>query len=75
MQFTPGLLLTSPEDIILNKLEWYKLGNEASERQWKDIIGVLRIQENGLDYGYLKKWATELDLSLLLEKALLEKSD
>lgn len=59
---------TSPEDIILNKLEWYRLGNEVSERQWLDVLGVMKIQANSLDQDYLDKWATELGLADLLER-------
>lgn len=33
----------SPEDTLLHKLVWYKLGNEISDRQWGDILGVLRV--------------------------------
>ena len=34
--------IASPEDMILSKLEWYRLGNEISERQWKDVTRVMR---------------------------------
>jgi hypothetical protein len=60
----------SPEDIILTKLQWYETGGRVSERQWLDIIGVLKIQGNLLDVDYLKRWAKKLQLVELLEKAL-----
>jgi len=60
----------SPEDTILAKLEWYRLGGEISDRQWRDILGVLKIRAGALDLGYLQKWADELKLSDLLERAL-----
>jgi len=63
---------SSPEDIILHKLDWYRRGEEMSERQWKDVVGVLMVQQDQLDFGYLKKWAHELGVSELLEKALSE---
>lgn len=63
---------SSEEDIIISKLEWFMLGGEVSERQWKDLIGVLKIQGEKLDYDYLKKWAEELGLSTLLDAALKE---
>jgi hypothetical protein len=53
-------LLSSPEDIILNKLEWYRMGNEISTRQWKDILGVLNEQRASLDVTYLQHWAKNL---------------
>lgn len=37
------LMLASPEDIILQKLAWYQLGDEVSERQWLDALGVLKV--------------------------------
>jgi len=62
----------SPEDTILSKLEWYRLGGEVSERQWRDILGVLKIRAGELDLVYLRKWANELKVSDLLERALME---
>ena len=61
--------LASPEDIVLAKLEWYRLGDEVSERQWNDVIGVLKVQGDSLDRPYLEKWAVELGVDDLLEKA------
>jgi hypothetical protein len=63
---------SSPEDIILAKLEWYRDGGEVSERQWRDILGVLKTRAGGLDLDYLRKWAKELKVSDLLEHALKE---
>jgi len=63
------IYVVSAEDIILLKLEWYRLGNEVSERQWLDVQGVLRTQAGRLDEGYLDRWAADLGLVDLLEKA------
>jgi hypothetical protein len=60
----------SPEDTILAKLEWYRIGGEISERQWRDILGVLKTRANALDLDYLQKWASELRVKDLLERAL-----
>jgi hypothetical protein len=65
--------ISTPEDIILSKLEWFKMGGEVSERQWRDIIGVLKVQENNLDMEYLQKWIDRLDLSDLWERLIEEK--
>jgi hypothetical protein len=62
----------SPEDTILAKLDWYRKGNDISERQWRDVLGVLKLRQGDLDLEYLRKWATELNISDLLEKALKE---
>lgn len=70
----PGrqVYLTSPEDIVLAKLEWYRLGGEVSDRQWQDIIGVLTVQAEDLDLDYLRRWADQLGVRDLLERALTE---
>lgn len=60
----------SPEDTIISKLEWYRMGDEVSERQWRDILGVLKTRAGELDLDYLRKWAKELKVSDLLERAL-----
>jgi hypothetical protein len=64
--------LCSAEDSVLTKLEWYRLSDHISERQWKDVIGILKVQGDKLDKEYLFKWSEELKISDLLEKALLE---
>lgn len=62
----------SPEDTILSKLEWYRMGGEVSDRQWRDILGVVKIRSENLDLKYLQTWAKELNLSDLLERVLKE---
>ncbi len=63
------LRVKSAEDIILRKLQWYRLGGEVSDRQWSDVLGILANQGAALDFDYLEKWAEELELSDLLERA------
>jgi len=62
----------SPEDTILSKLEWYRMGGEVSDRQWGDVLGVLKTRAGELDLDYLRKWAGELEVGDLLERALEE---
>jgi len=64
------IFVATPEDVILAKLEWYRLGNEVSERQWSDVLGVLKVQADALDLAYLRYWAAQLDVADLLERAL-----
>ena len=61
-----------PEDNILHKLLWYLKGGCVSDRQWQDVQGVLRVQAQGLDFPYLRRWASSLGLEALLNKALAE---
>lgn len=63
--------VTTPEGIILSKLEWYRMGGEVSGRQYRDVLGVIREQsESGaLDWSYLTHWAGQLDVDDLLERA------
>jgi hypothetical protein len=62
-------LVSNPETTVLQKLWWFRRGNEVSDRQWRDVLGVLKVQSDRLDYDYLKHWAARLFISDLLEKA------
>jgi hypothetical protein len=64
--------MATAEDVILAKLEWYRLGGEVSDRQWRDILGVLKVQAGRLDLDYLHTWAVDLKVSALLQRALKE---
>jgi hypothetical protein len=65
-------LFATPEDTLLAKLEWYRMGGEVSERQWRDVLGIMEVQGGKLDLVYLRRWAIELVLYDLLERALSE---
>jgi len=69
-----SVYVTSPEDIVLSKLEWYRMGGEVSDRQWRDILGVVKTKSRQLDLAYLNHWAKELAVEDLLERALREAS-
>jgi hypothetical protein len=64
-----GLFVVSPEDVVLLKLEWFRLGHEVSDRQWSDVLGVLRTQAGLLDDADLDRWADTLSVRDLLTKA------
>jgi hypothetical protein len=59
---------------VLRKLEWYRRGGEVSERQWGDVIGVVRAQGRGLDQDYMRVWAERIGVSDLLDRAIREGS-
>lgn len=60
--------VSPPEDIVIAKLEWFNIG--ASDRQWRDILGVLKMQCFDIDIEYMEKWAREIGVGDLLERAL-----
>ena len=64
------LYVYTPEDILLQKLRWYRLGGEVSDRQWRDILGIVLVQESRLDEGYLREGARLLSVTDLLARAL-----
>ena len=70
----PRVLVASAEDTVLAKLEWFRKGGEVSERQWADVVGVLKLGGPNLDVGYLRRWAGALNVTDLLERALDEAS-
>jgi len=66
------LNFSSPEDTILQKLIWYRFTEQGSEKQWRDILGILKLQQSVLDFIYIQEWADTLKLSVDLERALSE---
>lgn len=69
----PAYVATA-EDTILSKLEWFRAGGEVSENQWRDVVGLFKVQADRLDLAYLKQWASELEIDDLLERARAEAS-
>jgi hypothetical protein len=64
------LFLASAEDVIVHKLYWYLLGGEVSEQQWKDVLGVLQVQQDQLNRAYLERAAQQRGVGTLLKQAL-----
>jgi hypothetical protein len=67
-----GLDVTGPEGIVIQKLCWYRDGGEVSDRQWRDVSGVLKAQRGNLDLAQLETWAEKLGVGGLLRRALSE---
>jgi len=63
--------VATAEDMVLAKLQWYRAGGEVSERQWRDIAGLLK-KNRPLDGAYLRHWASRLRVDDLLSKASAE---
>ncbi len=63
--------VATAEDILLAKLQWYRMGEEVSERQWNDILGILAANPN-IDFAYARAWAARLRVDDLLDRALAE---
>lgn len=64
------IYVLSAEDTVLAKLRWFRMGGEQSERQWRDVVGVVKVQGEQLDYEYLQKMAAELQVEDLLIRLL-----
>ena len=64
--------IASAEDTILAKLQWFRMGNEVSELQWRDVRGIMGTRGSDLDFEYLNRWAERLGLLDLLERAVKE---
>lgn len=64
--------VSSAEDTLLAKLDWYREGGEVSDQQWRDILAILTVQGERLDLPYLRTWADALNVGDLLDRALAE---
>ena len=69
--FAPDVIvpILSPEDIVVQKLRWYERGGRVSDRQWRDLVEVLRIQGPAIDSLLLERLAAELRVDALLVTA------
>lgn len=51
---------SSPEDVIIKKMEFYKMG--GSEKHLRDITGILKVSGHEVDMQYIADWAARLGL-------------
>lgn len=66
-----AVYVCSAEDIVVQKLDWYEKGSRISDRQWNDVLGVLKTRLQ-LDVDYMRRWAQHLGVEALLDRALAE---
>lgn len=59
--------IVTAEDMVIAKLIWFRGGGDVSERQWTDILGLLR---RDLDSDYLNRWAEAINVRPLLQRAI-----
>jgi hypothetical protein len=64
-------VVTTAEDILLAKLQWYRDGGEVSDRQWNDIGGLIATNPT-MDWEYVNSWAARLGVTALLARARAE---
>jgi len=64
------LYVHPPEDIFLQKLRWYRRRGSVSDRQWRDILAIVRVQGGRLDLPYLREGAAVLGVEDDLDRAL-----
>lgn len=69
---TSHVYLATAEDVLLQKLLWYREGGSVSDRQWRDVLGLIKVQGPRLDLEFVERWATRLDVEDLLRQALKE---
>jgi len=55
------LHIATPEDVVIEKLEWEKPGK--SSRQIQDAAGILKVRGAELDLPYIEKWVRDLGLA------------
>lgn len=71
VEIMPGttVWVGAAEDQVLRKLWWFELGGQVSERQWRDVVAILRVQAERLDGDYLDRVAEQVGLRALLDRA------
>jgi hypothetical protein len=69
-EFDKSFYVCSPEDTVLQKLLWFRMTKRESQKQWREILGVLKLQGERLDFSYMQQWAERLGLLSELANAL-----
>ncbi len=69
---SPSICVASPEDIVLTQLKEYQAGGEVADDQWNEILGVLKVQSTNLDFPYLERRASKLNIADLLKQGYVD---
>ncbi|GIV21589.1 MAG: hypothetical protein KatS3mg023_3340 [Armatimonadota bacterium] len=64
--------LISPEDAIVARLICYRQERQVSDKQWRDVVGMLRVLGDTLDRTYLEQFAQQMGVQDLLRQAMAE---
>lgn len=63
------LRIATAEDVVLQKLRLFRSAGEISDRQWRDVLGVVKRRLSSLDVEYMRMWALTSGVDDLLERA------
>lgn len=67
---TQAVHVASPEAMVVRKLDWFRKGGGSSDRQWNDVLGILKVQADRLDEAWMRRQSAALGITDLLERAL-----
>jgi hypothetical protein len=70
-----SLYFYTAEDLIVRKLLWFRSGGETSERQWRDVLGILRTSRREIDRSLLRNAAVKARVEDLLDRATRDAAD
>ncbi|MFM7034034.1 MAG: hypothetical protein ACKOYJ_02400 [Planctomycetia bacterium] len=62
--------VATAEDSIVAKLEWFRLGDESSERQWHDVSRLVALHGDALDVAHMRRMAESVGVADLLDRLL-----
>jgi hypothetical protein len=66
-----SLPVATAEDTVAHKLYWYRLADERSEKQWRDLVGVLKTLAGEVDVERLRLACADLGVDDLVDAALI----
>lgn len=62
--------VTSAEVMVIRKLDWFRRTGETSERQWRDVLAILRVQKESLDFEFARSLGLRCELEDLFDRAV-----